>query len=234
MPVSPTANVQRCFREPIAQIFDAARYLDAAVSAHLSGRIRLAEELFSVANDKAVWEWTDSVWGKRSKYVRVVKSTARGAVAERAAGRRPTPEQRAAILVRDKHHCRYCGIPVIRAEVRKAVHRAYPLAVPWGKTNASQHAAFQAMWAQYDHVVPHAHGGRNELDNLVLACAACNFGKMHYALDEVGIADPRLYSANESGWNGLERFLSQVSNPSIERTSSSGLRPLPDAAHVKR
>ena len=205
--MSHAVERQRCFREPIAQIFDAARYLDAAVSAHLAGRTRLAEELFSVANDKAVWDWTDSVWGKKSQYVRVTRSAVMRAVAEKATKRMPTLEQRTAVLARDRYHCRYCGIPVIRAEVRKAAHRAYPLAVPWGKTNASQHAAFQAMWAQYDHVVPHTHGGRNELDNLVLACAACNFGKMHYTLEEIGIADPRLSATENSWWNGLERFL---------------------------
>ena len=205
--MSSTVTLQRCFREPIPQIFDAARYLDAAVSAHLTGRTKLAEELFSVANDKAVWVWTDSVWGKESKYVRVSRTTATKTTVERASARMPTIEQRAAVLARDRYHCRYCGIPVIRAEIRKAVHRAYPLAVPWGRTNALQHAAFQAMWAQYDHVVPHTHGGRNELDNLVLACAACNFGKMHYTLEELGIADPRMFATENPWWNGLERFL---------------------------
>ncbi|MCG8042457.1 MAG: hypothetical protein JAZ17_03525 [Candidatus Thiodiazotropha endolucinida] len=35
----------RCFRDPIPEIFDAARYLDAAVSAHFAGKTDLAEEL---------------------------------------------------------------------------------------------------------------------------------------------------------------------------------------------
>lgn len=43
----------------------------------------------------------------------------------------------------------------IRAEVRKKIGRAYQSALTWGRTNLSQHAAIQAMWAQYDHLVPH-------------------------------------------------------------------------------
>jgi 5-methylcytosine-specific restriction endonuclease McrA len=201
-----SADRQRCFREPISQIFDCARYLDAAVSAHIAGRTKLAEELFSVANDQAVWDWTNSVWGKNSQYVQLSGAAVRSAAAK-ATERMPTPEKKAAVLARDRYRCRYCGIPVIRAEVRKAAHRRYPLAVPWGRTNNTQHAGFQAMWAQYDHVVPHSHGGGNEIDNLVLACAACNFGKMHYTLEELGLADPRLSTPEYSSWNGLERFL---------------------------
>lgn len=57
--------MKRCFREPISEIFDAARYLDAAVSAHLNGQSSLANELFSLANDPEIWAWTDSVvWEK--------------------------------------------------------------------------------------------------------------------------------------------------------------------------
>ena len=209
---------RRCFREPIAEIYDSARYLDAAVSAHLSGHTALAAELFALANDKAVWNWTDSVWGRRSAYVIVAKSASAVVKAAKTTERMPTAEQKAEVLRRDGFHCRYCGIPVIRTEIRKSIHRAYPLEVPWGKANALQHSAFQAMWAQYDHVVPHTHGGTNELDNLVLACAACNFGKMHYTLEELGLADPRLYGAKNSLWNGLERFLAEGIQPSIKQT----------------
>jgi hypothetical protein len=42
----------------------------------------------------------------------------------------------------------------------------------WGSTNASQYAGFQALWAQYDHVLPDAYGSTNDLDNQVVSCAA--------------------------------------------------------------
>ncbi|WP_321531050.1 HNH endonuclease [uncultured Desulfuromonas sp.] len=196
---------KRFFREPIPEIFDAARYLDAAVSAHLNGQPDIADKLFELANDRKVWEWTDSVWGKNSPYV-IVNKQPRLHTAPKVEARMPTTEQKNELHKRDGYHCRFCGIPVIRAEIRKIIHKAYPNSVPWGRTNASQHAAFQCMWLQYDHVVPHSNGGTNDLDNLVITCAACNFGKMEYALEELGLLDPREFAPIQSQWDGLERI----------------------------
>jgi hypothetical protein len=62
------------------------------------------------------------------------------------------------------------------------------------------------MWAQYDHVVPHAHGGTSDLSNVVLTCAACNFGRGAYTLEDMALIDPRSHPPIETGWDGLERF----------------------------
>ncbi|GFM84817.1 hypothetical protein PSCICO_02160 [Pseudomonas cichorii] len=83
----------------------------------------------------------------------------------------------------------------------------YPDALPWGKTNAGQHAAFQALWAQYDHVLAHARGGDNSLENTVLTCAPCNFGKMNHTVEELNLIDPRKRDPVKSMWDGLERLL---------------------------
>ena len=64
---------RKCFRDPITEIFDSARYLDAAVSAYENGHADIASELFQLADDKKVWDWTDSVWGKKTPYVTVHK-----------------------------------------------------------------------------------------------------------------------------------------------------------------
>lgn len=111
------------------------------------------------------------------------------------------------LLKRDGFRCRFCGIPVIRCEVRKKLHSLYPEALPWGRSNNSQHAAFQAMWAQFDHLVPHARGGKNEEDNLVVTCGPCNFGRMGHTLEEVGLSDPRARQPIQSGWVGLEEVV---------------------------
>jgi len=195
---------KRYFREPISEIIDSAKYLDAAVSAHLNGNPVIAEELFRLANDPKVWKWTDSIWGKNSQYVSVVKQVSLH-VSPKAKARMPSMSQKKELHERDGYHCRFCGIPVIRAEIRKYLHKIYPISVPWGSSNASQHAAFQCMWAQYDHVVPHSSGGTNDLANLIVTCAACNFGKMEYTLEQLGLLDPRDYKPLKSQWDGLER-----------------------------
>lgn len=199
------AMAKRCFRDPIPVIYDAAKYLDAAASSHINGHGKLAEELFRLANDPKVWEWTDSIWGKSSSYVIVNKQPQLHTAAKEEA-RMPSAKQMKALRDRDGFHCRFCGMPVIRAEVRKHFQKIYPNSVPWGNGNKSQHAAFQCMWLQYDHVVPHSSGGTNELENIVITCAACNYGKWNYALEELGLLDPREYQPVQSTWDDLERI----------------------------
>lgn len=206
--------MKRCFREPLPELFDVARYLDAAVSAHLAGHTRVAAELFILANSDVARAWLESIWGKNSQYVRVEKLPPIG-VSEHVEARMPSYAQIKQLHERDGYSCRFCGLPVIRAAVRKRAAELYPSEVTWGRTNVTQHAGFQALWAQYDHVVPHSSGGTNDLENLVVTCAACNFGKMSYRLEELGLLDPREFPPIRSSWDGLERLdiqtkLSQV------------------------
>ncbi|GFM84818.1 hypothetical protein PSCICO_02170 [Pseudomonas cichorii] len=79
-----------CFRNPVPQVLDAARYLDAAVSAHLAKNTELAEYLIRAANMDEVREWTESLWGKASQYVKA--RTVPGS-ATKAAQEQPNPGQ---------------------------------------------------------------------------------------------------------------------------------------------
>ena len=201
---------RRGFREPISAIAHAALILDQAANAHIAGQHGQAGDLIRAANVPELREWLESVWGK-SPYIHyrsVPDQPVFVAVADRGNRRMPTTAEKKQVVERDGHHCRLCGIPVIRPEVRTALHCAYPEALPWGRTNNDQHAAFQVMWLQYDHVVPHARGGTNEQANLIVACAACNFGRMNYTLAEVGFAPLGDLEVIRSGWDGLERVMS--------------------------
>jgi 5-methylcytosine-specific restriction endonuclease McrA len=207
--IGKSETFRSCFRDSIPEIADAARYLDAAVSAHLIGRSDLANELIRLADMPVIREWTESLWGSKSPYVkhRVVSDAPPSLLSEqRAKERMPTLAERSVLYRRDGYHCRFCGIPVIRKEVRDRIRKVYPDALPWGSKNVDQHAAFQAMWAQYDHLLPHARGGNNDLENIVITCAPCNFGRMNSTLEEVGLIDPRTREPVRSTWDGLERF----------------------------
>jgi hypothetical protein len=198
--------LRTCLRDPIPEIAEAARYLDEGVSAHLNKNIALADELIRQANMPAIRAWSESIWGKNTGFL--PKSGGAGSIQKqlRAKERMPTPVQKAELLLRDGYHCRFCGIPVIRTEIRKRIHSIYPEALPWGRRNIEQHAAFQAMWVQYDHLVPHASSGTHDLDNIVITCGPCNFGRMQYSLEEVGLIDPRTREPVRSSWDGLDRF----------------------------
>jgi 5-methylcytosine-specific restriction endonuclease McrA len=201
---------RRWFREPIPEIYDAARCLNAAVSAHLAGESKIASEFIKLADMPILREWLDSIWGAKSPHL--LYRSVDGAPAlvlkeERASKRMPDSSIKRQLIVRDGYHCRLCGIPVIREEVRKRLHALYPEALPWAAGNINQHAAFQVLWLQYDHLVPHARGGSNELDNMLVACAACNYGRMQYTLEEVGFASVSSIERTHSSWDGLERVL---------------------------
>lgn len=201
---------RRCFREPIPQIEEAARHLDEAVSAHLRGESRLADQLIRRANIQAIWDWSESIWGKKKslyvKYRPIANAPKRIRLEERAILREPTTAQKLDLRERDGFHCRFCGIPVIRDTVRERIRKIYPDGLPWPRRNEGQHAAFQAMWVQYDHLLPHSRGGDSSLDNMVIACAPCNFGRARYTLEEVGLIDPTTRDPVRSTWDGLERF----------------------------
>ncbi len=195
-----------CFLEPPREAHDAAQLLSMAVDAHLAGDSAAADHFIRKADNPIIREWTESIWGRNSPHIQATVQTISQPVAERIAIRMPNAAEKGALHLRDGHHCRFCGLPVIRAEVRKTIAKAYPNALTWGRTNLSQHAAFQAMWAQYDHLVPHSRGGDNSADNMVVTCAPCNFGRMDYLLDEVGLAHPFAREPIRSTWDGLERF----------------------------
>jgi hypothetical protein len=212
------SDLRHCFRDPIPELYDAARLLDAAAVAHLSGWPALASDLLSRADISAVRKWLDSIWGSKSEYVRyraTPESKPPVRRAERVALRMPTLETRIRLHQRDGFQCRWCGIPVIRTEVREFFRRHYPQVRIWGKGNANQHAAFQALWVQYDHIVPHALGGTNEYENLVITCAACNYGRMQFTFAEVGLQNPMIREPTSSPWDGLERVLS--ASPFVQR-----------------
>jgi hypothetical protein len=147
-----------CLRKPIPEIYEAARYLDEAVSAYMAGQPSEAEEFIRQADIQAIRDWTESLWGKESLHLqyRLVPDAPPHLSKQRCAkSRMPTPADKAELLARDGYHCRFCGIPLIRREVRQRFRRSYPHIKIWGRRNADQHAAFQAMWVQFDHLLPH-------------------------------------------------------------------------------
>jgi len=202
-------------REPIPEIFLAAHFLDRAVGAHLSGDRASAAELINAADMPIVREWTESLWGKRMpQYLRfrtVPGSPPKLAKADRIKRIMPNLAQERLLVDRYGRNCVFCGIPLIHMRVREAVKKNYPHIKVWGDTNPSQHAAFQCMWMQFDHILPHARGGDNSSENFFITCAPCNYARVDQTLEEAGLLDPRCRSTFKTSWDGLERFLTDPS-----------------------
>jgi len=207
-------TLQKCFREPIPEIYMARDYLDEAVRAHLLGNTKKVSDLIKLADMPIIREWTESIWGANSPYVihrELNISIPILAKDERVKVRMPNSSEKNKLHQRDGSHCRFCGVPLIRKEVRIAIKNIYPEALQWGTKNTEQHSAFQAMWLQYDHLLPHARGGNNDLDNIVITCAPCNYGRTDSLIEEVGLLNPFLHPPVQSSWDGLERFFKDQS-----------------------
>ena len=202
--------MRNSIREPIPEIFEAGQLMAAAVDAHLAGNYSSAGELFRAAASKVVWDWLNDTWVGVRKNV-VNWHPAGDSVDVPPSARDPDRNIdgaiRALVLKRDGHRCRYCGLPVVHADIRKIANHLYPRDVPWNsRVSAEQHAGFQALWLQFDHVIPHSHGGRSSVENVVVACAACNFGKDKHTLQQLDLGDPFARDPVKSEFDGLERL----------------------------
>lgn len=222
-------NIRDCFSPPIPEIFESARLLDRAVRAHLEGNHRLAVDLIREADMQVIGDWLDPLWLRRSDAVKARKVDDLPPVLSREHRHQPRnapAEMRRALVARDGHHCRFCGMPLVRAEVRKALNRLYSEAARWKSIDEKdQHRGLQVMWLQYDHVVVHSRGGQTAMENLVVACAACNFGRDKYTLEEMRLSDPRKNVRlptwdGRRTWTGLEMIL-----PESERCVQSPASP---------
>lgn len=130
--------------------------------------------------------------------------------------RSPAKYERA-VFERDSYTCRYCGLPLVAKSVLVAFEKAVGTEhFRTQGTNAQQHGIIHGFKIVADHVEPYQRGGRTNLDNLVSACPACNYGKYNYTLEQLGLGDPRERKAVSSGWDGLTSFLNN-----LEKGSSS-------------
>ncbi|MBN9537336.1 MAG: HNH endonuclease [Alphaproteobacteria bacterium] len=205
---------RRCLREPIPEIADAQALLDEAANAHLSGKRARAAALIAAANIPIIRDWTESIWGRHNASVLRIRKVPDAPpiqpVALRPIPRHPNALLKRRLIGRDGYHCRFCGIPVIDSSIRVLLRTEYPDALCWGTKNFDQHAAFQCMWLQYDHVLPNGRGGESTFENMVVTCAPCNFGRMERTLEEVGLLAPQPPTPSPSKWDGLARLNRRV------------------------
>lgn len=209
---------RNCLREPIAAIFEAARLLDMAVTAHIADDKPTAARLIQQADIPEIREWIESLWGSRAdnaqqphyhrirpleKLVEKIPKDARPGV------RMPSSNDRRRLFELYGWNCSYCAIPLIDSRVRTKLQISYPIELRWGPRNVDRHSAFQCMTPEIEHVVPHCYGGSSDMDNTMIACGPCNCGKADRLLEHHGLNDPRERVFAKSTWDGLTRLFNQ-------------------------
>jgi 5-methylcytosine-specific restriction endonuclease McrA len=200
--------MRRCLLAPVPQISLAADLLIEAVAAHRAGDRNVAATLFLASDFQEIGHWFRTIVGPLNPDVHGrPPNPPLLPLNERKQPRMPTAETKRTIVARDGLHCRFCESPVIPKDMILAISREYPSEAPWSTVAAEQHRFFQAMTLQYDHVVPHSRGGDSSAENVVITCAACNYGRINWTVAEVGLIDPRTQPIKCSSWDGLRSFV---------------------------
>ena len=80
---------------------------------------------------------------------------------------KPGQKMRHMVIARDGKRCRYCGVVVYEGRRKKSLGKKTMLVI--------------------DHVYPRNRGGTNNINNLVVACKACDDRKGPLTLEEAGM-----------------------------------------------
>ncbi len=206
-------QLRSCFLEPPAEVWAAAEDLSDAVRLHLIGDLSGAATYFKKADLAIIGAWFKKVVGPRDDSIHgprpILLNPPKLPMHERKRPRMPNAAVKRELISRDGFHCRFCGMPVILKDTIRAIANAYPNHATWTDSAAEQHRFFQAANLQFDHVVPYSRGGESSLDNMVITCAVCNYGRSFNTLEESFLLDPRQLPVQRSNWDGLQSFVRQ-------------------------
>jgi 5-methylcytosine-specific restriction endonuclease McrA len=108
------------------------------------------------------------------------------------------------VFLRDSYHCRYCGGKLLSQEfIRMFINKIDSPLFKRGETNLTTHGIIHITWPVADHVIPWNKGGKTSLENLVSACAPCNYGKDGYTIKQLGLDNPFNREPIKANWSGL-------------------------------
>ena len=107
--------------------------------------------------------------------------------------------------------CGYCGIRVIEPRVLRKAQELLGKADFPSRTTGGSNRDYHGVWLltalTLDHIEPLCLSGDDSDANLVATCWACNFGKYHFTLEQLGLRPPRKKREVENGWRGLTQWL---------------------------
>jgi hypothetical protein len=143
---------------------------------------------------------------------------------------------KARIFFRDSFTCRHCERETIFEPVFRVLALLHPAGVPYDDhwRRVACHPDVMTHATSLDHVLPVSRGGTNDWENLVTACAGCQYRKM----DDIW-PDPRPVAT--STWDGLSGLYPELcqlaelvpasdgADPTEVRHHSSWLRALSQA-----
>jgi 5-methylcytosine-specific restriction endonuclease McrA len=121
----------------------------------------------------------------------------------------PSPNVIASIFVRDAFTCCYCGRRTIPPNLLRLLSSRFPADLPYHKNwkRSVTHRVYWDISTALDHVHPVSLGGSwADEDNLVTACARCQYQKSNLPLELLGWPNIR----HLSEWDGLTRLYDEL------------------------
>lgn len=222
---------RRTLEPVIPQLDEVATLLSAAADAMLNEQTDIARAHLRAADLPVVHDYAARLMASDIRGVfRHLPAPRTIPKAERSIHRHPSIAIGRTLYARDGFRCRFCGCRVVLPAARDYLRRALPGAIRWSDAEG-HHAAFYALSATLNHLVPHSAGGTSEPDNLVTACWPCNFGRMSFAIEAVGLADPRDFAPIVDEWDGLGRLLAATASRPRPLKPPDRLVPIPMPAN---
>jgi hypothetical protein len=128
-----------------------------------------------------------------------------------------------AVFRRDRFTCQYCGSAVVPTCVLRAASLLWPDLIPYNANWRGDvtHPIYIARSATVDHLVPHAHGGLDEIENFRTACWPCNTQKSDLTIERLGWT---VLDVPETGWDGLVGVYSTLWAAAEENATGSDSR----------
>jgi 5-methylcytosine-specific restriction endonuclease McrA len=126
--------------------------------------------------------------------------------------RMPSLRVRNEVFMRDGYVCQYCTLPVVNTRVFHEFSKSVGTEkFSSEKSDTKANGIVLGFSATIDHVDPFSSGGDSDLNNLVTTCWGCNFGKLNYSIDNLGINDPRNFPKKVNfTWNGLVDYIPRL------------------------
>jgi 5-methylcytosine-specific restriction endonuclease McrA len=175
-----------------------------AAEYHLAGRRGDADAMLRSIDQEALRRERAEVMARIPPWNPSIQRVAKE---ERA---QPALKAQAAMFIRDRFTCRYCGKRTIFTPMLRILSRLYPDALPYHPNwkFGAGHLIYWTHSASCEHVVPVARGGKSNPDNLVTTCYLCNDAKSSALIEELGWT---LQPSSTAYWDGLTTLYARLS-----------------------
>ena len=202
------AVLRRFLKTPIPEFALAADLLSDAADALVAGDLKTCGERLIEADLRPLRNFAFLLAGpisseihRQSAYPKFIP------VPREDRPRMPSGADQLKVFARDGFRCRFCESRVIVRAAHRAFADALPSEARLGQTNETSHFGLSTLSASLDHLLPYARGGTNDPTNLVTACGPCQYGRVHWTLEEVQIENPLNYPPVVDEWDGLTRLM---------------------------